>query len=224
MITISGLLHIPDIPFPRFCWYLMLWITVLFKYEFCCFIQYVIMFCWNVILSKAAAKLNKLQRMLLVVLCTILRSTTFTVLFVKYSQAQTQCLHFTNNSWPFNKWIQIPFSGCMWLHAFVCCCCQTGKEWGNQCCLTNNPHLPGLQTGMTRPLSTTESPIFRLQDMSPSHSRPRCSCWTINSLLSTEFVSKSDLPATSFMLNPRKRSLERFIYWKHKYPVLVFSI
>jgi len=65
---------------------------------------------------------------------------------------------------------------------------------------------------MTRPLSTTESPTFRLQDMSPSHSRPRCSCWTINSLLSTEFVSKSDFPATSFMLKPKKRSLERFIY------------
>jgi len=90
--------------------------------------------------------------------------------------------------------------------------------------VTTKPYLPGIQTGMTRPLSTTGSPAFRLQDMSPSHSRPRCSCWTINSLLSTEFVSKSDFPATSFMLKPKKRSLERFIYCQQKYIMILWSL
>ena len=90
--------------------------------------------------------------------------------------------------------------------------------------VTTKPYLPGIQTGMTRPLSTTESPTFRLQVMSPSHSRPRCSCWTITSLLSKEFVSKSDFPATSFMLKPKNRSLERFIYCEHKYTMILRSL
>jgi hypothetical protein len=73
--------------------------------------------------------------MLLVVSCTTTWSTTFTLLFAKYSLAQTQRLHFINDTGIFNKQVEIPFSGSMWVHTLLWCCCETGKEWGKQHCL-----------------------------------------------------------------------------------------
>jgi hypothetical protein len=121
------------------------------------------MLIWNVVRRQTTTKLNKVQRMLLVASCKTARSTTFTVLFAKHTLAQTQWLHFINDTGIFNKCVEIPFGGSMWVRTLLWCCCGTGKEWDKLHCLKKNQPSPAWATNWNDP----SAEHYRITNLSP---------------------------------------------------------